>query len=192
MIFSLHLVSLPSPSESAAAEPSREPSAKPPTLAELYEAHRQHVYSVAFKYCGGRADAAEDVTANVFMKANDFLPTLDPALDVRGWLYRVTKNAAFSHMKAESRWRRRTFDFLRGRPDEAADPESTMSERQLADLAWQAISTFPARDRAIAVLAFADDQSQTEIAQQLEVSEATVSRALAKIRGTLASKGWAL
>lgn len=67
-----------------------------------------------------------------------------------------------------------------------------MSGRQLADLAWQAISTFPARDRAIAVLAFLDDQSQTEIAQLLEISEATVSRSIAKIRGQLAAKGWAL
>ena len=169
-----------------------EPSVAPPTLGELYEAHRQHVYSVAFKYCGGRADAAEDVTANVFMSANEFLPNLDPSLDVRGWLYRVTKNAALSHLKSESRWRRRTLAFLQGRPDEAADPESVMSGRQLADLAWQAISTFPARDRAVAVLAFVDGQSQTEIAQLLEISEATVSRSLAKIRSRLAAKGWAL
>jgi RNA polymerase sigma factor (sigma-70 family) len=67
-----------------------------------------------------------------------------------------------------------------------------MSDRQLADLAWQAISTFPARDRAIAVLAFVDGQSQTEIAELLEVSEATVSRAMAKIRSHLAAKGWTL
>jgi RNA polymerase sigma-70 factor (ECF subfamily) len=188
----LHLVSLARPSPSLAAEPSRERPANRPTLGELYEAHRQHVYSVAFKYCGGRADAAEDVTSNVFMRASEFLPTLDPSLDIRGWLYRVTKNAALSHMKSESRWRRRTLAFLLGRPAEAADPESAMSERQLADLAWQAISRFPARDRAIAVLAFVDGQSQTEIAQLMEVSEATVSRAIAKIRGRLAARGWAL
>ncbi len=189
MNVAFHLVALAQPSLSLVKEPSAQP--RVPTLAELYEEHRQHVYAVAFKYCGGRADAAEDVTANVFMKANDFLSNLDPGLDVRGWLYRVTKNTALSHMKSESRWRRRTFDFLLGRPDEAADPESTMSERQLADLAWQTISTFPARDRAIAVLAFADGQSQTEIAQQLELSEATVSRSLAKTRDRLAAKGWA-
>ena len=181
MFASMHIVS---PVDLAA--PSQ------PTLRELYEAHRQHVYSVAFKYCGGRADAAEDVTANVFMKANEFLATLDPAMDVRGWLYRVTKNAALSHMKAESRWRRRTLAFLLGRPGQAADPESTMSERQLADLAWQAINSFPARDRAIAVLAFIDGESQTEIAKLLEISEATVSRAIAKIRSHLAGKGWTL
>ncbi|GEM_PF-2147106 len=189
MQLGIYLVSLAAPALSLVAE-SSEPPAKLPTLAELYETHRQHVYSVAFKYCGGRADAAEDVTANVFMRANDFLPNLDPALDVRGWLYRVTKNAALSHMKSESRWRRRTLAFLQGRPAEAADPESTMSERQLADLAWQAISTFPARDRAIAVLAFVDDQSQTEIAAALDISEATVSRSLAKIRSRVAAKGW--
>ena len=189
MQLGIYLVSLAAPALSLVAE-SSEPPAKLPTLAELYETHRQHVYSVAFKYCGGRADAAEDVTANVFMRANDFLPNLDPALDVRGWLYRVTKNAALLHMKSESRWRRRTLAFLQGRPAEAADPESTMSERQLADLAWQAISTFPARDRAIAVLAFVDDQSQTEIAAALDISEATVSRSLAKIRSRVAAKGW--
>lgn len=188
----IHVASLAKPSVSLAAEPSRERPATQPTLGELYEAHRQHVYSVAFKYCGGRADAAEDVTANVFMRASEFLPTLDPTLDIRGWLYRVTKNAALSHMKSESRWRRRTLTFLLGQPSEAADPESAMSERQLADLAWQAISRFPARDRAIAVLAFVDGESQTEIAQLLDVSEATVSRAIAKIRGHLAAKGWAL
>jgi RNA polymerase sigma-70 factor (ECF subfamily) len=191
MFAGIHLVSLPKPSVSLAVEPGRERQASP-TLGDLYEAHRQHVYAVAFKYCGGRADAAEDVTANVFMSANEFLPNLDPALDVRGWLYRVTRNAALSHLKSESRWRRRTLAFLRGHPDEAPDPESAMSDRQLADLAWQAISTFPARDRAIAVLAFVDGQSQTEIAELLEVSEATVSRAMAKIRSHLAAKGWTL
>ncbi|MGE0401915.1 MAG: RNA polymerase sigma factor [Kofleriaceae bacterium] len=189
MDLGLYLVSLAQPALSIVSE-SSERSVKLPTLAELYEAHRQHVYSVAFKYCGGRADAAEDVTANVFLRANEFLPNLDPTLDVRGWLYRVTKNAALSHMKSESRWRRRTFAFLQARPAEAADPESTMSQRQLADLAWQAISEFPARERAIAVLAFVDGQSQTEIAQTLDVSEATVSRSLAKIRSRVAAKGW--
>lgn len=184
--------SLAAPSVSLTAEPRGARSASPPTLRELYEAHRQHVYAVAFRYCGGRADTAEDVTANVFMRANEFLPNLDPALDVRGWLYRVTKNAALSHLKSESRWRRRTLTFLLERPAEAPDPESTMSERQLADLAWRAISTFPARDRAIAVLAFVDDQSQTEIAALLDISEATVSRTLAKIRSRLAGKGWVL
>ncbi len=186
MLAGIHLVSPLDRSVSLAAEQ------RLPTLRELYEAHRQHVYSVAFKYCGGRADAAEDVTANVFMKANEFLPALDPAMDVRGWLYRVTKNAALSHMKSESRWRRRTLAFLLGRPDEAADPESAMSERQLADLAWQAISRMPARARAIAVLAFVDGHSQREIAQLLEVSEAVVSREMTKIRSHLAGKGWAL
>lgn len=190
MNLGLYLVSLAAPALSLVAESSDPRPAKLPTLAELYETHRQHVYSVAFKYCGGRADAAEDVTANVFMRANDFLPNLDPALDVRGWLYRVTKNAALSHIKSESRWRKRTFAFLTERPMEAADPESTMSERQLADLAWQAISTFGARERAIAVLAFVDGQSQTEIARALDVSEATVSRSLAKIRTRVAAKGW--
>lgn len=188
----LRLVPLAPPSGALATASSGARPAAPPTLGELYEAHRHHVYAVAFRYCGGRADAAEDVTANVFMRVNEFLPSFDPALDVRGWLYRVTRNAALSHLKAESRWRRRTLDFLLGRPDAAPDPESAMSERQLADLAWQAISTFPARDRAIAVLAFVDGQSQTEIAEALEVSEATVSRAIAKIRGRLAAKGWAL
>lgn len=188
MTAGLHLVSRAAPVAARAAVPA-EP-ARPPTLGELYETHRQHVYAVAFKYCGGRADAAEDVTANVFIKARAFLASFDPALDVRGWLYRVTRNAALSHIKAESRWRRRTLAFLQGRPAEAADPESTMSGRQLADLAWQAISTFPARDRAIAVLAFVDGESGADIAALLDVSEATVSRSLAKIRGHLAAKGW--
>ena len=184
MLLAIHLVSLPAP-PAPAVEPGHVP-----TLSELYEAHRQHVYSVAFKYCGGRADAAEDVTANVFMRVADFLPNFDPALDVRGWLFRVTKNAALSHVKSESRWRRRTFAFLMERPVEAPDPESSMSERQLADLAWQAISMFSPRDRAVAVLTFVDGLSQTEIAEQLEVSEATVSRSLAKLRSRLAEKGW--
>ena len=44
------------------------PRAEVESIEVLYTRYRQHVYACAFKYCGGRRDAAEDVVANVFIK----------------------------------------------------------------------------------------------------------------------------
>lgn len=160
------------------------------TLEALFAAHRQHVYACAFKYCGGRADVAEDVVSTVFMKARDFLPKFDGGMDARGWLYRVAKNVAISQMKSEAAWHRRTLAFLSSRSHDVPAPTQAMADRQLAALAWQKLRQMPARERMVAVMHFLDDESQTSIASKLGISEASVSRALAKIRTTLAKDGW--
>jgi RNA polymerase sigma factor (sigma-70 family) len=159
-------------------------------LEALYVKYRGHVYACAFKYCGGRADAAEDVVTNVFIKANDFLHQFDPTMDKKGWLYRITKHEAISQMKAESAWYRRTLTYLTSWPQTTRSPSVEMSERQLAELAWNTIAVMPARERLVATMHFVDDMSQTAIAKELSLSEPTISRSLAKIRQRLGVQGW--
>jgi RNA polymerase sigma-70 factor (ECF subfamily) len=94
---------------------------------------------------------------------------------------------------ATSWWRRRWHG---ERPTEilpeTAQPDG-LDERLERDALWRHVRTLPARQRAVLVLRFYEDQSEAETARLLGVSVGTVksqcSRALASLRAKLGEEG---
>jgi RNA polymerase sigma-70 factor (ECF subfamily) len=76
-------------------------------------------------------------------------------------------------------------------PERAAD--DGVDHRLERDLLWRAVLTLPARQRAVLVLRFYEDQSEVDTAALLGVSVGTVksqcARALAALRKRLAEQG---
>jgi RNA polymerase sigma-70 factor (ECF subfamily) len=73
----------------------------PGAFGELYERYHTRVYRYVYHRLGNQADA-EDVTALVFMKALEALPSYQPRRNgFAPWIFRITRNAVIDHYRRQ-------------------------------------------------------------------------------------------
>ncbi|HEY8491443.1 MAG TPA: sigma-70 family RNA polymerase sigma factor [Dehalococcoidia bacterium] len=137
----------------------------------LYDRHAALVYSVAYRVVGN-AQAAEDVTQEVFLRLWRRPELFDGS---RGrfttWLLSVARNRAVDEVRSAGRRLQREAPPESGPPDlgdaSAADPEL---EAQLAlerEAVRAALATLPPEQQEVLVLAYFGGLTQQEIAQRL-------------------------
>jgi RNA polymerase sigma-70 factor (ECF subfamily) len=177
---------------SAAPPPSRKP---PPqtaavSLEALYQEHAATVFVWAMRYAKGRREWAEDVTHEVFVRAWEHRAWLREP-DVKGWLFRVTQNAALSALRRESTFVRRVQTAIGSFWSEPAPtPDALLEKRNALDEATAALNRLPDRERVVMALKTLDGLSQREIASALELSEGYVSKLLSRAEARLQAWGW--
>jgi len=157
----------------------------------LYAEEAPHVFAWAMRYARGRRAWAEDLTHEVFVRAWEHRAWLRED-DVRGWLFRVTQNAAFSALRRESTVASRAWQAVMGTlgRESAPTPEALLEGRQAVGAATAAIDALPGQERVVMTLRALDELSQREIAQLLSLSEGYVSKLLSRARARLAAQGW--
>ncbi|MCP3097789.1 RNA polymerase sigma factor [Myxococcus sp. K15C18031901] len=157
----------------------------------LYASHAEDVYVWAMRYAAGRSGWAEDVTHDVFLKAWEHQAWLREE-DVRGWLFRVTQNVAFSALRRERTFRQRIANLLfPAHPTETeATPEAALARRQAVRSATATLDRLPGQERVVMALKLLDDLSQREIAQMLSLSEGYVSKLMTRAQARLTAWGW--
>ncbi|MCP3064217.1 RNA polymerase sigma factor [Myxococcus sp. K38C18041901] len=167
------------------------PPARPVSFDTLYEAHVEDVYAWAMRYAAGRSGWAEDVTHDVFLKAWEHQAWLREE-DVRGWLFRVTQNVAFSALRRERTFRQRIANLLfPAHPAHVeSTPESALTHREAVRSATATLDCLPGQERVVMTLKLLDDLSQREIAQLLSLSEGYVSKLISRAQGRLTAWGW--
>jgi RNA polymerase sigma-70 factor (ECF subfamily) len=132
----------------------------------------------------GDEAAADDIVHDVLLRALGELEGPRPPVHLRGWLYRVTRNAIVDHYRA-----RRPTEEL---PEEiAADPAPSESpaERELARCLAPLLGTLPPSYREALNLAEVEALPQREIAGRAGLSlsgaKSRVQRARRKLREAL-------
>lgn len=154
---------------------------------ELFEAHKDRVYTIAFHYSGDEA-MAHDVTQQVFLKLFTSINQFHENSQFTTWLYRIVANACTD----EHRKRRRFVPFSpeiemrtmvrRGSQEEA------YQRRQVADSVRGAIAELTPKLRLPILLKYVEGLSYDEIAESLGVSIGTVSSRLNRGHKMLARK----
>ena len=81
------------------ADPDARPAAEPGRFEEIYDEHVVPIYRFIYARVGNRPDA-EDLTAQVFMRAVEQLDTTRDAGQIVSWLYRVSQNAIADYWRA--------------------------------------------------------------------------------------------
>ena len=149
---------------------------------QLADRHYTAVYRAAYRWCGRREDA-EDIAQDVFVKVARKIGTFAGKSTFKTWLYRITVNTAMDFGRKRST--RQTYE--RNRASEPADnnPEPTPQEAMSARQIMEAIDSLPARQKAAALLVWAEGFTHKEAARILECAEATVSAHLFQARKTL-------
>ena len=140
-------------------------------LESLVSAHRQGVYRYLYRIVG-RADAANDLTQEVFLRASRAgVPEADDT-GQRAWVFRIARNLALNYVRDGRR-----------RPEPVALVERGAAATQELRLAVrQALAGLPDVDRDVFLLKESVGLSYEEIADACELTTSAVRNRLHRAR----------
>jgi RNA polymerase sigma-70 factor (ECF subfamily) len=149
----------------------------------LIDAHYESLYRYAFRLSGSAADA-EDLTQEAFRKALTRLSQLREPERVKGWLFRILRNAYLHRVRDERRHRVVPLDAL---GDVAETPAETLPDIDPARL-QMALNELDETFRTPIVLYYFEDFSYRDIADQMDLPIGTVMSRLARGKAYLRSR----
>lgn len=160
----------------------------------LYDAHRERIYRLAFRYTRSAEDA-EDVLQETFIKAFKALgsATFDAPGGFPSWLTRICIHCAIDHLRANRRQGGQGTVPLEELPSEPAAP-SPAPDRVVAAIRtveWvrEALWRLSPAQQEIFDLRYTAHLDIKEIARQMDCSDSTVktqlARAIEKLRAAL-------
>lgn len=148
------------------------------------------------RYLAGLVPAAavDDLVQQTFLSAYRAADSFRGESQVRTWLFRIAKNAAWHHRKKEARYQ------PMDEPDEeallelgvaagwgCADPERLAQRAHRRELLTAALESLHPRDREVILLRDVEDLSGEDVAELLELSLAAMKSRLHRARLRLAA-----
>jgi RNA polymerase sigma-70 factor, ECF subfamily len=153
-------------------------------IRSLYARFGRPVYSMGYRILGS-ADAAEELTQDVFVTAWRKAARFDPARGrLSTWLMTIAHNLAVDRLRRDTGVRRPTLVFVDEVPETASDPEDeVLLER---DAALRALASLSDADRTLLARAYFRGLTAREISEADGVPLGTVKTrlrsALIKVR----------
>lgn len=174
------------------------PAPLPPLRAERlcqtwYEAYGKAVYSYV-RFHLPSADAAEDVTADTFLKAFRSADRYDESKgQPRTWIFRIAQNTLRDHQRRARLRQHLPIGSMRDLATDAPSPEERILwEEQVARLLI-AVGDLTEKDRELISLRYGSGLDTAEVAEVLGVREAAVRtrlwRALSRLRDVMREQG---
>jgi RNA polymerase sigma-70 factor (TIGR02960 family) len=175
---------------------------------ELTDAYRRELQVHCYQMLGSVQDA-EDMLQETLLAAWCGLEHFEGRSSVRAWLYRVATNHCLNALRARRRrvmtpardlpeptrraeqiWLEPYPDILlEGIPDRAPGPDARYESRESMELAFIAgLQHLPPRQRAVLVLRDVLGFRAAEVADMLDVTEASVKGALQRARARLGNR----
>jgi RNA polymerase sigma-70 factor, ECF subfamily len=145
----------------------------------LYHQYKRRVFGMAHRIVG--ASDAEEVAQEVFVRVFRGLAAFRGDSQLSTWIYRLTVNAALSHLARRGRRQEVSDETL----VEMAAPPSVERDSALATRIEQAMVQLPAGYRAILVLHDVEGLSHEECAAILECRVGTCKSQLHKARAKM-------
>lgn len=146
----------------------------------LVKGHQAAVISLLYQMLG-RAEEAEEVAQDVFVKAYENIGSFNFKSKFFSWIYRIAINTAISHKKKEQR-------FLRPEhmPEQSHDPtENTVLEKERNVILKKAIDQLKEKYQILIFLSYFEQLSYAEIAEVLDIPEKKVKSRLFDARKLL-------
>lgn len=143
----------------------------PPFQAVLDE-HREDVYRFLVALAGRQE--ADDCFQETLMSAIRAYPKLDPAANVRAWLFTIARRKAVDEHRARGR---RAIP-VESVPERAAARAAESNGIGIDPELWSLVRELPPKQRAAVALRFVADLSHTEVGVALDCSEEAARRSL--------------
>lgn len=178
-------------------------------LATLYDRHAATIYATAIRSTDDR-QLAEEVVQETFLALWNRAELFDPAAGSLGtWLRAIARHRTIDRLRAAGRRprlvsvggegpggidadaldRAAASGSVIGGADGAPGPEAHLEQAETRDAIRAALATMPEVERAVIILAYQDELTQTEIAERLGWPLGTVKtrtrRALGRLRVAL-------
>lgn len=160
----------------SSAKPDMKESAiyVPGTLEDAMEHYQASLLRYATRVLNNE-DAAQDVVQEAFIRLNGNLEKIKTrGVQVKGWLFRTTHNAAVDYIRKESR-RRNLHERRQQQADLFANNPDAQKERdEKQALVMQHLNTLKPKEREVLVLRLQEGMSYKDIAKVLKRSEGYV------------------
>ena len=136
-------------------------------LTWAYQTHVTAIYQYIYGRVGNRPDA-EDLTAQVFMKAINGMRSDVSVPELRSWLYRVAQTTLADH------WRQYYAEGLGELDEDVGRPATVRENPEAVQRVDALLATLPESYRRVLELRFLRGYSVREVAQELNLSETNV------------------
>src|SRR5881397_3117746 len=136
-------------------------------LTWAYQTHVTAIYQYIYSRVGNRPDA-EDLTAQVFMKAISGMRNDVSVPEMRSWLYRVAQTTLADH------WREYYAEVAEELDEDVTRPPAPRENPEAVHRVDTLLATLPESYRRVLELRFLRGYSVRETAQELSLSEANV------------------
>lgn len=167
----------------------------PLAFEELYGRYYSRIFAFAYRRLRTR-ELAEDVTADVFMKALDALPRFKwQGVSVSAWLYRIANNRITDHFRRKGLSGKGVLpiDEVKTLVDERPLPEDRILAALRRAEVEEAIGKLSDQDQLVITLIFYEELTSSEVAEVMGISTNLVyvrlHRALKRMRRVLGSDG---
>jgi RNA polymerase sigma-70 factor (ECF subfamily) len=140
---------------------------------KLFERYKNIIYSHAFHFTQS-VFIAEEITQDVFLKCWLKKETLIEIEAVEAWLYTITKNLCFNHLKTKAREYKFKNALAQSEEPGEENIESYLAVKEQQDLLRKAIDHLSAKQKLIFTLNRDGGMKNAEIAEQLHLSPNTV------------------
>lgn len=156
----------------------------------LFEANRQKIFALAFKYTKNREDA-EDILQETFIKAYHALDKFhweeNPSFS--SWLYRIGINTSIDLIRKKKKMKQANIDsddIERISVDEKiSGPEASLQIQAVRERLDSALAKLTARQRMIFILRHYQQLSTQEIAEYMNCSQGSVKKQLFRALTTI-------
>ena len=163
----------------------------PDAFASLHEEYAARIYTLALRMVRHAPDA-EDITQDVLIRAYERLPR-DREVLLRPWLYRLTLNRCYDHLRAAARRRpaapagghsgpRAVSSERHGAEAELASPVDLFEQSELQRLFEAALRDLTRRQRAALLLKDVHGLTLVEVGACVELTPGSVEVLLARAR----------
>ncbi|MER3412746.1 MAG: RNA polymerase subunit sigma-24 [Armatimonadota bacterium] len=160
-------------------------------FADLFDRHRDRVYTIAYAVLGNPSDAV-DVVQETFLRAFGKLSRFHKDGAVSAYLYRTARNAAIDVLRSRKGIQTTTLDEADGSPkpirDPGDNPEQALRRRTNEEALVLAVSRLSEEHRTVLVMHHIEGLSVDAIAKELSVPAGTVKSRLGRAREALRRK----
>lgn len=169
--------------------PPAPPSSAGELCREWYQAHGAAVYGY-FRFHVPEIEAAEDLTAETFLKLVRSAGRFDPAqASPRTWILAIARNVLRDWGRRQRLRHYVPLGNLHDLVSEAPSPEERLLGEEEVGRLLDAVATLPAADRELIGLRYGSGLDTGEVAALLGITEGSVRtrlwRALGRLRGML-------
>lgn len=152
-------------------------------FAELVVRYQRPIYNAAF-WILRKAEDANDVTQDVFLRVAERIHDYDGQHKFFSWIYRITVNESLNRLRRSGR-EEALDDDVEIADSGRTNPERLAGEAELAKRIQGALMRMSTHDRTVITLRHFSECSYEEIGQILDIDERTVKSRLFEARQRL-------
>ena len=139
----------------------------------LYYKYHAYLYAIALRYLKNK-DLAEDSVQHVFIKLWENTKTLNIDINVKNYLYTMTKNHILNQIRDNKEIISLNYANAQQEISDQNDFIKSMEEQQTIDVLLKGIESLPPQKKEVCLLKLEDDITNQKIADKMGISIHTV------------------